>query len=152
MATAPALVHEIAKRAAAQLSESLTRTQSSPTARSTRTCDEELAARLWRRLAAMYGHRWTSSYGIEDSGTWSAVLAGLTPEQVGRGLRRVADSGEEWPPSAPQFRALCLQSREQAAAYREHVALPMPRLPADRHEAHIAAARAALRSRAGGET
>ncbi|WLD56904.1 hypothetical protein NFC81_09185 [Salinispirillum sp. LH 10-3-1] len=57
----------------------------------------------------MYGHRWTSSYGteIDPDKIWQACLRGVTPEQIKRGMNLLAQSGAEWPPSAPQFRAMC---------------------------------------------
>lgn len=63
---------------------------------------------LWERMAMLYGHRWTSAYGVKDDGTWLTVLGDLTPEQLGTGLRAAVAAGEEWPPSAPAFRNLCL--------------------------------------------
>lgn len=56
----------------------------------------------------LYGHKWTSAYGTKDDGTWFAVLAGITPEQIGAGLKHCVSAGEEWPPSAPMFRQMCL--------------------------------------------
>jgi hypothetical protein len=79
---------------------------------------------LWRRMARMYGHKWVSSYGDRDDGTWRAGLRGLAREQIVRGLRRCADSGDPWPPSLPEFRALC--TKTEAAEAREFLALPEP--------------------------
>lgn len=66
---------------------------------------------LWRRLAAIYGHRWVSNYGSNPEGvggdTWRHGLAGMTGDQLATGLRACALSGEGWPPTLPEFRALC---------------------------------------------
>lgn len=65
-------------------------------------------AELWVLMAGMFASRWTSQYGESDAeGVWSRALAGLTGEDVARGVARVADSRAEWPPSAPEFRAMC---------------------------------------------
>ncbi len=73
--------------------------------------------RLWERMAAIYGHRWASAYGEapEREGTltvagdtWARGLAGLTPVQIGEGIDRCLASGEPWPPTLPEFRALAL--------------------------------------------
>jgi len=78
----------------------------------------------------MYGHRWTSSYGPEDDGTWRKGLHGITPAQVGTGLvhcleRGPNDSGEDWPPTLSEFRAMCLP--EKVPYYhKDYVALPRP--------------------------
>lgn len=67
---------------------------------------------LWERMAAIYGHRWTSSFGDAADGlpadTWSGGLAGLTGDQLGRGLKACVTSADPWPPTLPQFRAMCL--------------------------------------------
>lgn len=38
---------------------------------------------------------------------WASALAGITGQQLAVGLMAVIASGEKWPPSAPEFRALC---------------------------------------------
>ena len=71
----------------------------------------------------MFGHTFTSQYGTEPSGvagdTWAAVLAGLSGEQLARGLREVVKLGSDWPPSAPRFRMLCLDIPTLAAVRQE---------------------------------
>ena len=76
-------------------------------------------ARLWRRMGRIYGHRWASQYGAADDGTWAAALADLAEDELFAGLRACALSGDGWPPTLPEFRALCRPTRrEHAAAYR----------------------------------
>ncbi len=94
---------------------------------------ERHMADLWRGMTRIYGHRWTSAFGAKDDSTWLRGLHGLTPAQVGRGLSRCATHREGgWPPTLPEFRALCTPTAEDLglptpeAAYRE-VAM------ADRH-------------------
>lgn len=85
------------------------------------TITEQHMARLWDRMAAIYGHRWTSSYGTCSSTAFSVWLRGLAdidPKQLGAGLakclerRDIKDAGrvDPWPPTLPEFRALCLPS------------------------------------------
>lgn len=58
----------------------------------------------------MFGHRWTASFGEETDpdGVWLRCLEDLTAKDIGAGLNAVAVSGMEWPPTAPQFREMCL--------------------------------------------
>lgn len=73
--------------------------------------------RLWERMAAIYPHRWTSAMGPspQDStgaltiagDTWARGLAGVTSDQLGRGLAACNASADEWPPSLPAFRGMC---------------------------------------------
>lgn len=94
---------------------------------------ERCMARLWDRMAAIYGHRWISSYGTCTStafGVWTTGLEGLTPEQIGIGLNscmsrrdiKDVDRIDPWPPTLPEFRALCLPTPEQAGLPSEDVA------------------------------
>jgi hypothetical protein len=63
---------------------------------------------LWIKLTQMYGHRWTSAYGDHDvEGIWLRVLQDLNPRQLAAGLDALVRNGEAWPPTAPEFRALC---------------------------------------------
>lgn len=74
--------------------------------------------RLWERMISCYGHAWHSVQGIapqDESGaltvagdTWAKALAGLSARQLGAGLEACILEGEEFPPNAPRFRAMCL--------------------------------------------
>lgn len=81
-------------------------------------------------MTEMYGHRWTASFGVSaDQGhAWAAALGGLTGQQIAHGLAALVACDEKWPPSAPEFRALCENRKPEAfglptedAAYREAV-------------------------------
>lgn len=86
--------------------------------------------RLWERMVATYLHRWTSVMGVspqDDTGaftvagdTWARGLAGLQPDQLGRGLAQAATAtADGWPPTLPEFRALCLGIPSLAAVQRD---------------------------------
>lgn len=64
---------------------------------------------LWLKMTEMYGHRWTGNFGMSASQdhAWAAALAGLTGAQIATGLAALAQRGDDWPPSAPEFRKLC---------------------------------------------
>lgn len=83
-------------------------------------------------MAELYGRRWTGNFGVSADQThaWAAALAGLTGVQIGAGLTALTETEDkqlqEWPPSAPQFRALCENRTPEAfglpseeKAYRE---------------------------------
>lgn len=64
-------------------------------------------------MAEIYGHRWTSSYGDSTEadgapGTWAKGLAGVTPAQLADGLKACITSSDPWPPTLPEFRAMCI--------------------------------------------
>lgn len=63
-------------------------------------------------MAEIYGHRWTSAYGDNPNDgaalTWSKGLGGLHSQQLADGLRACLASADPWPPTLPEFRAMCL--------------------------------------------
>lgn len=81
-----------------------------------------LADYLWAHMGGLYGHRWASAYGTDPKGLagreWALVLADLTRAQIDTGLEACRRSGEDWPPTAPAFRARCfgIPSFEQVRA------------------------------------
>jgi hypothetical protein len=67
---------------------------------------------LWLRMTEIYGHKWTSAYGEDaESGageTWAIGLSGLDARDINTGLSAAITSNDPWPPTLPQFRAMCL--------------------------------------------
>lgn len=61
-------------------------------------------------MGSMYGHRWTGSFGdtVDPDRVWEATLAGLDESQIRHGMRECVNQGLDWPPTAPEFRKLCL--------------------------------------------
>lgn len=63
-------------------------------------------------MTDVYGHKWTSIHGLTDeSGSWAKIFAGITPVQLGQGVKAWTDAGTEqaqWPPDAITLRDLCL--------------------------------------------
>lgn len=72
-------------------------------------------------MTEMYGHRWTASFGVsaDQSHAWASVLGGITGQQIAVGLSALVASAEKWPPTAPEFRAMCI-----AAPTAESLGLP----------------------------
>lgn len=73
---------------------------------------ENVVHRLWSRMAEVYGQKWTSAFGVDATtgagATWAKGLAGISAAQIGAGIAAAMSSADPWPPSLPQFRALCL--------------------------------------------
>lgn len=94
------------------------------------TASAKLMGKLWVLMTDMYGHKWTSVHGEKDSGTWGKVLHDISGHQIAIGMQACAtrtDDQAEWPPSAPEFRKMCLAGGSNlgipdvAAAWREAV-------------------------------
>ena len=112
------------------------------------TCSDRVE-RLWKRMQRVYGAKWASQYGDTDDGTWTTALAEFSEAEVFAGIQACIDSGDEWPPSLPQFRALCRPApRENAAMYRLPPERQLPHLLTDEARAsgraNIAKLRASL--------
>lgn len=71
----------------------------------------------------MYGHRWAATYGetFGDSGPtgamWQVALKGISNRQIAQGLHAciTRDDGA-WPPSLPEFRAMCIAGQASTLA------------------------------------
>lgn len=78
-------------------------------------------------MAQIYAHRWTAPHGespdhpASSAETWAKGLAGITGEQLAAGLRACITRADEWPPTLPAFRALCLGIPSLSAIRRELV-------------------------------
>lgn len=77
-------------------------------------------AALWAKFCRIYGgEKWVKNHGVADDGTWAAGLAGLSNDDLARGIRKCG----KWMPSLPEFRDMCLPSAadlgmpEKNAAY-----------------------------------
>lgn len=71
-----------------------------------------LASYLWAHMGGLYGHKWSTAFGTNPQSIggkeWTLTLEGLTREQIDQGLQACRTSGDEWPPNASLFRAMCL--------------------------------------------
>lgn len=69
---------------------------------------------LWRLMAEIYGHRWESSYSDQPTDGWATAIGDLSPDMILAGLAKMAKQGNHnaWPPTALEFRALCIPSGE----------------------------------------
>lgn len=80
-------------------------------------------------MADVYGHRWVSSYGADPQAgagaTWANGLADLTAAQIATGVEACMVSADPWPPTLPQFRAMCFAIPALASVrmrFRQHLA------------------------------
>ncbi len=69
--------------------------------------DHRLMDRLWIRMAEIFGHKWTSQYGDSPLDTWAKRLGAMSAEDIAYGVNACASSNLQWPPSLPDFCALC---------------------------------------------
>jgi len=65
-------------------------------------------------MAQLYGHRWVSSYGEmpDPLGVWRATLRGVSKVEMRKGFSRLVQEAKDWPPSAPEFAAMCKPTAE----------------------------------------
>ncbi|GHH52449.1 hypothetical protein [[Pseudomonas] boreopolis] len=78
----------------------------------------EALQRLWEAMLGIYGHTWSSQYGIspvradgelsQAGKAWAEAISGLKPSQIAAGVRAAHRSGNEFPPNAARFRVLAL--------------------------------------------
>jgi len=59
-------------------------------------------------MTDLFGHKWTSSHDFSDNGSWSSFLDDLNGQQFKKGIDALKDWTESWPPTATDFRNMCL--------------------------------------------
>jgi hypothetical protein len=108
---------------------------------------------LWERLGYIYGHKFSATYGesatnennelTEAARTWATGLRELTGEQIASGLHECVNCGEAWPPTLPEFVAMCKgkQTNEFGLDYvpeyhRETIRNPERLLSSDARDKH----------------
>ena len=75
--------------------------------------------RLFIRFNQMFGNKFTSQIAADIAGTkraWADGLAGFTGAEIARGLTASLDAA--WPPSLPEFRAMCRPRRDPEVEFR----------------------------------
>lgn len=85
-------------------------------------------------MGQIYGHRWSSSFGEEDTGNvWLAGLKGVSHSALRLGLSLCVTLNSEWPPTLPEFRAMCIEKTTRNdkghGAYNGAHRLVRPALP-----------------------
>jgi hypothetical protein len=86
-------------------------------ASSTELLGDKVMTRIWVRMLAIYGHKWSSHLGSavdgkgllsESAKTWQAGLRGVSTDGLKAAFDALVLKHHDWPPSLPEFRALCL--------------------------------------------
>lgn len=86
--------------------------------------------RIWVRMLAIYGHKWAShlGYALDDAGllsesakTWQAGLCGVSPDNLRTAFDALVLKHHDWPPSLPEFRALCLSKAAEGVPSLDEV-------------------------------
>ena len=77
--------------------------------------------KLWQLMSSLYGYKWTKAYGdIPDPDkVWQATLRSVSWDQMMKGMGHITEKGMEWPPSAPEFRKICL-GEDQHWSHKVH--------------------------------
>jgi hypothetical protein len=89
--------------------------------------------RLFARFVAAFGapamqRMWADAPMDEVKATWGAALGRFSLDQILAGLQALDASGATFPPTLPEFAALC---REQIKPASHRPALPVPARTAD---------------------
>ena len=80
---------------------------------------------LWVRMAEIFGHRWTSSFGESPSKAWTDALRQMPNDDMARGVTYLTNGDSVWPPTLPEFKAVCRPPNVPAAhksfpSYKPH--------------------------------
>lgn len=90
--------------------------------------------RLFAELLAMYGKHWLDMWADTDvdavKASWAAALAGLDGECICLSLDALRSQGRPFPPTQPEFVALCRQFVRRGS-HRLSLAAPRDAAPGD---------------------
>ena len=103
---------------------SLTETPKETSQQKSSALPEAWVERLFLRLSAMYGKRFSDMWsGVDLQGVksvWAMDLGGFTGDEIAAGVE--ACKSKEWPPTLPEFMKLCRPDRSEEA-FRKAVKL-----------------------------
>jgi len=111
--------------------------------------------RLWERMTQLWGHRHQSAWGqsVDANGNltdtadlWLQGLGRYTLDQIGNGVNKMVEKGQEWPPTLPEFMAMC-KPKPLAPYHRMAQALPAPEVDSAIAYAELKKIRALLNKR-----
>lgn len=73
--------------------------------------------RLFLRMGELYGNKWSEYIALAGgpkraAELWQSALAGISADELKRGLDGCLKSGNGWPPELPVFRAMCRPPRD----------------------------------------
>ena len=90
--------------------------------------------RLWQRMTQLWGHRHLSAWGqcadangnlTDTAELWLQGLSRFTLSEIGNGVNKMVEKGQEWPPTLPEFMQMCKPKR-LAPYHKMAKALPAP--------------------------
>lgn len=77
----------------------------------------QLMVAMWHRMSTFFGSIWESQYGgVNDQGisSWSGALGEFTVEELGGAIGECQKWDGKFPPTFPEFRALCQSARSKS--------------------------------------
>lgn len=72
---------------------------------------------LWERMGQWFGGLWEASYGTVNDQTiyaWTGALNQFSEQEIAGAMKQMEAWEEKYPPTFPQFRALCMAARSKA--------------------------------------
>lgn len=98
--------------------------------------------RLFDRFTAIFGAQkvagmWAGASMPLVKQTWAEQLGRIDPDMVRAGLQRMVDEGTEWPPTLPEFVALCRRAPTVAAHQPAQLPAPVSRVAAAENLAKV---------------
>ena len=73
-------------------------------------------AKFWKWMMEIYSTKWTGGYGDAPTKAWIEGLQNFSPAQIKLGVDKCVSKGLAWPPSLPEFVALCHYDAEDIGA------------------------------------
>lgn len=96
---------------------------------------KEWVERLFSRLQAIYGNRvttmWADANPQEVQSVWAEGLGGFVGDDLRDALTAMQSAYPDYPPTLPQFSALCRDARERRRQSVQKLPPPKTKAPAE---------------------
>jgi hypothetical protein len=72
---------------------------------------------MWERMGQWFGNLWESTYGTAEDQTihaWTGALNRFSEQELAGAIRSCEDWDGKFPPTFPEFKALCMAARSAA--------------------------------------
>lgn len=113
-----------------------------------------LVERLFSRFVSLYGSQkvgsmWADADLSEVKALWAQQLTRYKPATIGLALQNLMASGNEWPPTLPEFMEMCRQASIAREQHSPAVMLPAQRARPEVVRSHIEQVTSAVSKRRG---
>lgn len=100
-------ISEITAKAKNRLSSASIESSMSGPAKANQAIDKTKIKAFWKRMAGLFGYKWSGQYGEIPSGEWVMLVNALNEDAINTGIKNMVATSNGWPPTPIEFNFLC---------------------------------------------